>query len=172
MAAASSPTKGKGVPGAITFVADNFAEQHKLLEDEAIALSRTVVCYKCRTACDPFKCVIKNKSSVELDKANYVCRACNSVSVMLLRHMAWPPPMFAQLSDEQQRAFWVSCKETAEPDSRFTYSKVKATLVKTLTRGHGGHLLCADEKDIDEGCDCHNLATHSTGRAGSEGEKG
>ena len=40
--------------------------------------------------------------------------------------------MFCEIPEDEQAVFWCACKETAEADSRFSYSKVRATLIKSL----------------------------------------
>ena len=51
---------------------------------------------------------------------------------MLIRNMQWPPTQFSELSDDGQVSFWQTCKETVDAGGRFTYSRIRATLVKTL----------------------------------------
>ena len=99
---------------------------------EAVSLSSEAVCMKCNSVVDPFRSIIKSKSRMEPGKVKYMCRGCNAATTMLQRNMAWPPRYFSELSDAQQQSFWVACREVADRDSRFTYSKVRACLIKTL----------------------------------------
>lgn len=99
---------------------------------EALQQSTTVICIKCKLQCDPFKAIIKSKSRLEPQNSKYVCRGCNSVCAMLQRQMRFPPCMFGELSEEQQKNFWRACRETAADDSRFVYNRIRACLVKTL----------------------------------------
>lgn len=89
------------------------------------------MCIKCKMPVDPFRAIIKSKSSQQA-RARYVCRTCNAATTMLTRSMVWPPQMFSELDDEQQASFWRATKETSSPDSRFSYSKIRALLIKTL----------------------------------------
>ena len=109
-----------------------FRSIHDITTQEAIERSHVVHCMRCKLECDPFRSVLKSKSKAEPEKSKWICRQCNAVASMMQRQMVWPPMMFSNLSDQDQQAFWVACRELSSDDSRFCYSKVKATLVKTL----------------------------------------
>jgi len=90
-------------------------------------------CYRCYEACNIFQMIVKSSSAQDHAKVKYICRPCNAIATMLTRNMTWPPEFFSSLPEEQQQKFWSACKEGHAETGRFSYSKVRATLVKTLT---------------------------------------
>lgn len=100
---------------------------------QALAQAAEAHCLKCGQVVDKMRAILKVKTSTDPADCKYVCNGCNSVSVMVARHMDWPPAMFSELSDEEQMAFWKNCRETADPAGRFKYGKVRATLSKILS---------------------------------------
>lgn len=105
---------------------------HEVQLDDALTSASRLACLKCKLELDPFKAVLKHKLKLQPGTARFICRSCNSVMTMLTRKMTWPPPLFSELSDDQQAVFWRACAETADHDSRFSYSKVRASLLKSL----------------------------------------
>ena len=105
---------------------------HDVQLDDALKSASRLVCIKCNIPCDPFKAVLKHKLRLQPGAGRFICRSCNSITTMLVRNMTWPPPLFSELSDDQQAVFWRACAETNDHDSRFSYSKVRASLLKSL----------------------------------------
>jgi hypothetical protein len=110
----------------------SFSSHRDMVTAEVLAHASSVVCLRCKLACDPFKAIIKSKSTIDVSASKFVRRLCNNVANILQRNMQWPPPMFSQLDDDSQKQFWLACQEMNRDDSRFQYSKVRATLAKTL----------------------------------------
>lgn len=105
---------------------------HEAQLDDVLKSASRLVCVKCNVPCDPFKAVLKHRLRLQPGSGRFICRSCNSITTMLARNMTWPPPLFSELSDDQQAVFWRACAETGGHDSRFSYSKVRASLLKSL----------------------------------------
>ena len=103
-----------------------------LVTSEVMAHAASVVCLRCKLECDPFRAIMKSKSTVDVSQSKFVCRHCNNVANILQRNLQWPPAMFSQLDDDSQKQFWLACQEMNKDESRFQYSKVRAVLAKSL----------------------------------------
>ena len=107
-------------------------EKNDYLLSQALAQAGKAMCYQCGTECDIARTIVKVKTTAgNCDK--FACRRCNALTVMLCRNMAWPPPFFSELDPVSQKQFFKNCHETAADNGRFTYSKVRCTLVKSLS---------------------------------------
>jgi hypothetical protein len=96
-------------------------------------LGKEALCYQCGQKCEVSRCILKTKSKASPDASKYVCKQCNACSVMLNRHLQWPPAEFSSLSQDDQEEFWKSCHETADPAGRFKYELIRATLIKRMS---------------------------------------
>ena len=91
----------------------------------ATGLGDAAMCFRCGMSCD--------KDAVSKFKFKAVCKACHSVYIMMVRNMTWPPADFSSLPEDEQQKFWASCKETAKEHGRFSYSNIRALLIKRCT---------------------------------------
>ena len=88
-------------------------------------IGEAAMCFRCGMSCE--------KDAINKFKFKAVCKGCHSVYIMLVRNMAWPPADFSSLPEEQQKNFWASCKEAGKENGRFSYSNVRALLIKRCT---------------------------------------
>ena len=88
----------------------------------ATGLGDAAMCFRCGMSCD--------KDAVSKFKFKAVCKACRRVYIMMVRNMTWPPADFSSLPEDEQQKFWASCKETAKENGRFSYSNIRALLIK------------------------------------------
>ena len=107
-------------------------EKNDHLLSLALDQAGTALCYQCGEQCDVSRTIVKVKTTLgNTDK--FACRKCNALTVMLCRNMTWPPMFFSELDPASQKQFFKSCHETTSESGRFSYSKVRCTLVKSLT---------------------------------------
>lgn len=107
-------------------------EKNDYLLAQALDQAGMALCYQCGDQCDVSRTIVKVKTTAgNTDK--FACRHCNALTVMLCRHMTWPPSFFSELDPAAQKQFFKNCRETASENGRFAYSKVRCTLVKSLS---------------------------------------
>ena len=102
------------------------------LEVAATSLGEAAMCFLCGQPCELVDCVVKVRAKLRPETSKFSCPGCNAVSVMLNRHMKWPPPDFSSLPVADQTYFWKSCLESADPSGRFKYENIRAKLVKRI----------------------------------------
>ena len=127
-AATPAPTHGSEVPLAQVPQEEEPVESLVALEthvgdelEEAV-----VTCRKCGVCHNIATSVMRTDSE-------WWCKACNAVTTLLRRHMAWPPQAFSSMPLEQQQEFFQQVVQSKEGDS-FKYSRVRDILVKNMVR--------------------------------------
>ena len=99
-----------------------FLEESTLVDEEPV-----LTCKKC-------KLELALEDAVVRGPREMWCKECNCLYTMLRRHQSWPPPAFAELSLEQQCAFFANCRKEKEVSKagNFSYKTVRNQLLSTL----------------------------------------